>query len=284
LSATLSLRSSKYWDENKEKSLDPAFWMAHPLCRGAINRRVSGSPDEWPLDWFRRLHVPRPFGRGVSWGCGLGAFERSAIRAGIVEEIDAFDISPQSLEAARGQARAEKMESIHYSPGDFDDPRLARRRYDIVFFHASLHHVSQLERLFSRLALALKPGGAIYLDEYIGPSRDRWDGHRLRVARALLDLLPPEARLQQELQPSSPTTRRRRSAPRRSRSSSTATSRQWPGGPTGASSWIFSFPVCGPNGPDPNRVSAPSACGSRSRNARSRATSRSPITLSPTGA
>lgn len=201
MSATLSQRSGKYWDENKEKSLDPAFWMAHPLCRGAINRRVSGSPDEWPLDWFRRLHVPRPFGRGVSWGCGLGAFERSAIRAGIVEEIDAFDISPESLEAARGQARAEKMESIHYSPGDFDDPRLARRRYDIVFFHASLHHVSQLERLFLRLALALKPGGAIYLDEYIGPSRDRWDGHRLRVARALLNLLPPEARLQQELQP-----------------------------------------------------------------------------------
>ena len=198
MSSTLSHRSGKYWDENKEKSLDPAFWMAHPLCRRAINRRVSGSPDEWPLDWFRRLHVSRPFGRGVSWGCGLGAFERSAMR----KALAALQASHEQLKAAQLQLiQAEKMESIHYSPGDFDDPRLARRRYDVVFFHASLHHVSQLERLFLRLAHALKPGGAIYLDEYIGPSRDRWDGHRLRVARALLDLLPPEARLQQELQP-----------------------------------------------------------------------------------
>lgn len=201
MSKTLSLQSGKYWDENRDKSCDPAFWMAHPLCRRAINRRVSGSPDEWPLDWFKRVHAARPFGRGVSWGCGLGAFERSAVRAGVVREIDAFDISPRSLEEAHAAARVEGFDSIHYAAGDFDDPRLSRRRYDIAFFHASLHHVSELERLFSRLSLALKPGGAIYLDEYIGPSRDRWSGERLRVARALLDLLPAEARLQEELLP-----------------------------------------------------------------------------------
>jgi SAM-dependent methyltransferase len=175
--------------------------MAHPLCRRAINRRVSGSPDEWPLDWFKRVHAPIPFARGVSWGCGLGAFERAAVRAGIVQEIDAFDVSVRSLEAARASARAEGFESIHYARGDFDDPQLPPGRYDIAFFHASLHHVSKLERLFSRLRLALKPAGAIYLDEYIGPSRNRWTDRRLRVARALLDLLPAEARRQDSLPP-----------------------------------------------------------------------------------
>ncbi len=175
--------------------------MAHPLCRRAINRRVSGSQDEWPLDWFKRVYASAPFARGVSWGCGLGAFERAAVRAGIVDEIDAFDLSARSLEAAQASARAEGFESIHYARGDFDDPQLAPGRYDIAFFHASLHHVSKLERLFSRLRLALKPAGAIYLDEYIGPSRDRWTDRRLRVARALLDLLPAEARAQESLQP-----------------------------------------------------------------------------------
>jgi SAM-dependent methyltransferase len=175
--------------------------MANPLCRRAINRRVSGSQDEWPLDWFKRVYATTAFARGVSWGCGLGAFERAAVRAGIVLEIDAFDVSGRSLEAARASARAEGFDSIHYARGDFDDPRVAPGRYDIAFFHASLHHVSKLERLFSRLRLALKPAGAIYLDEYIGPSRDRWTGRRLRVARALLDLLPAEARRQESLQP-----------------------------------------------------------------------------------
>jgi hypothetical protein len=62
----LASRAGEYWDANREKTRDPAFWMAHPLCREAINYRVSGSPREWPLDWFRRVYVEEPFERGVS--------------------------------------------------------------------------------------------------------------------------------------------------------------------------------------------------------------------------
>jgi SAM-dependent methyltransferase len=175
--------------------------MAHPVCRAAINRRVSGSPHEWPLDWFRRVHVPRPFGRGVSLGCGLGAFERAAVRSGIVREIDAFDISARSLEEARVLDRVEGLGGIHYRLGNFDDPQLPRGVYDIAFFHASLHHVSRLERLFRRLLAALRPGGAIYFDEYIGPSRDRWTDRDLSLAKTLLDLLPPRAKTRFELVP-----------------------------------------------------------------------------------
>lgn len=201
MAEAIAPRSARYWDENREKVKDPTFWMAHPLCREAINRRVTGSPDEWPLDWFRRIHATRPFARAVSFGCGLGAFERSAIRAGIALEIDAFDISPRSVEAARDAAREEGMHCIAYRIGDFDNPRLLRQRYDVALFHASLHHVSELERLFRRLAFALKPGGAIYFDEYVGPSRDRWTDRALAVARALLDLVPREAKVQTHLPP-----------------------------------------------------------------------------------
>jgi SAM-dependent methyltransferase len=201
LADPIAAQSAKYWDENREKARDPGFWMAHPLCREAINRRVTGSPDEWPLDWFRRVHARQPFSRGVSFGCGLGAFERSAIRCGLALEIDAFDISPRSLEEARETARREGLRCIAYRIGDFDDPRLLRERYDIAFFHASLHHVSELERLFRRLTFTLKPGGAIYLDEFIGPSRNRWGASDLAFAQELLDLLPPEAKRQQRLAP-----------------------------------------------------------------------------------
>ncbi len=188
-----------YWDENRRKSLDPAFWMAHPLCREAINRRVSGSPHVWPLDWFRGVLQGVPFDRGLSWGCGLGAFERSAIRCGIVREIDAFDISPASLEDARREAEREGISGIRYRVGSFDDPHLEPNRYDVVFFHASLHHVARLERLFRRLSEALKPAGAIYVDEYIGPSRDGWSDDEMRLARAVLEMIPRDARIREHL-------------------------------------------------------------------------------------
>ncbi len=186
---------SRFWDANREKSRDPTYWMAHPLCRRAINRRVSGDPDEWPLDWFRRTRVARPFERGVSWGCGLGAFERNAVRIGIAREIDAFDISPASVEDARREAGAEGLRGLAYAVGDFNDPRLDRQpRYDVVFFHASLHHVGALERLFRRLALGLRGRAALYLDEYVGPSRAHWTDDRLSLAQSFLDRVPPGAK------------------------------------------------------------------------------------------
>ena len=199
MSETTAHRAASYWDQNREKARDPAYWMAHPLCRQAINRRISGNPHEWPLDWFRRVRATRPYRRGVSWGCGLGAFERAARRAGIVEEIDAFDVSEKSLADARREAEKEGIGGIRYRFGDFDDPNLERRRYDIAFFHASLHHVSALERLFRRLTFALKPGASVYVDEYVGPSRSEWTQEQLGLAQAVLDMLPAEGKLRAEI-------------------------------------------------------------------------------------
>ena len=192
-------KAAAFWDANREKAKDPAFWMAHPLCRQAINRRITGSPHEWPLDWFKRVYGGRPFARGVSWGCGLGAFERAAVKIGLVREIDAFDISPASLEDARRAAEEEGIAGIHYRVGNFDDPRLEKSAYDIVFFHQSLHHVSRLERLFRALTSALVPGGAVSVDEYVGPSRHEWRQEHLKKAQEVLDRLPAEAKLRGEL-------------------------------------------------------------------------------------
>lgn len=191
--------ASRYWDANREKSKDPAFWMAHPLCRQAINRRVSGSPHEWPLDWFKRVHAENGFDRGVSWGSGLGAFERAAVRIGLVKRIEAFDVSPASLEDARKLAAQEELQGIYYALGDFNNPTIPAEQYDIAFFHASLHHVSALERLFRRLAFSLKPGGAVYVDEYVGPSRDQWTREKLQLAQAVLDMAPEAGKLKPQL-------------------------------------------------------------------------------------
>ena len=196
----VSRDTSTYWDENRAKANDPTYWMAHPLCRQAINRRVTGSPHEWPLDWFKRVHVATPFKRGVSWGCGLGPFERAARRLGVVDEIDAFDVSTASLKDAEEEARKAGVEGIHYQLGDFNRPDLDGDRYDVAFFHASLHHVAALERLFRRLSLALKRGGVIYVDEYVGPSRSEWTFHRLERAQSILDGLPRDAKINETIE------------------------------------------------------------------------------------
>lgn len=189
-----SRRAASFWDRNREAIKTPAYWMANPLCREAINRRVTGSPNEWPLDWFRRVHGSTPFLRGVSFGCGQGAFERWAVKLGLVREVDAFDISSASLEDARRLAREEGLSGIRYELGSFDEPQLSGEAYDIAFFHASLHHVANLEGLFEALSRALKPGGAIYVDDYVGRSRHEWRARHLRPAQEFLNRVPREAK------------------------------------------------------------------------------------------
>jgi SAM-dependent methyltransferase len=191
---------ARYWDENHPKTRDPDYWMAHPHCRAAINRRVTGDPAVWPLDAFRSLYAPRPFERGISWGCGTGLFERSAVRIGLVRRIDAFDVSEASLAEARAEAAREGLLGIDFRSGDFNDPRVESRRYDIAFFHASLHHVANLGRLFRRLALGLRPGTLVYVDEYVGPSRHDWTEAQLAFAQTFLDAAPAQARLKDRIQ------------------------------------------------------------------------------------
>jgi SAM-dependent methyltransferase len=119
----------------------------------------------------------------------------------LVQEIDAFDLSTTSLADAVEAASRERIRGINYSVGDFNDPILPKRTYDIVFFHASLHHVDALDRLFRRLTFALRRPGIIYVDEYIGPSRTEWTLPKLRAAQAVLDMVPRAARLREVIEP-----------------------------------------------------------------------------------
>jgi SAM-dependent methyltransferase len=151
-------------------------WMEDPLIREAINARIGGREEPaWPIDWLDRWLAGRKFDRALSIGCGSGALERDLVKRGLCRVVDAFDGSPASLHIAQKTSVAEGLQRrIHYYAADFNEPALPSNHYDIVFFHQSAHHVAKLEKLFRRVLLSLKPGGLLYLDEYVGPSRHEW--------------------------------------------------------------------------------------------------------------
>jgi SAM-dependent methyltransferase len=188
-------RASRFWDR---EVAEPWYqsWMTHPRVRHYINSSVSGSPHEWPLDWFASWLQGRTFRRGLSIGCGSGALERDVLQRGLVQEIDAFDGSAESIRIAREEAeKAGYGQRIHYSVANFNEPRLPRRTYDVVFAHQSLHHVAKLEKLFRAVLNAMTPDGLFYLDEYVGPSRQCWSAESFAAHRALFNVIPERHRL-----------------------------------------------------------------------------------------
>lgn len=186
--------AKEFWDREVVEQTHVS-WMADPLIRAYINESISGSPHRWPLDWFQSFVGGRTFTRGLSVGCGSGGLERDLLARGVCEQIDAFDGSAESIRiAVEEAARAGFAGRVHYSVGDFNEPRLPRHAYDIVFVHQAMHHVAKLEKLYRAILRAVKPGGLLYLDEYIGPSRDGWTDANFALQRSIYDALPAPAR------------------------------------------------------------------------------------------
>ena len=81
-------------------------WTQELTVRRCLNRRVTGSPDVWPLEWFAAEVAGRPFPRALSLGCGEGVLERDLMAKGLCESILGLDLSEQALALARQRARA----------------------------------------------------------------------------------------------------------------------------------------------------------------------------------
>jgi SAM-dependent methyltransferase len=183
-----------FWDSHQHINQDPTYWMAQPQCRLAINRRVCGEPYVWPLDAFKRF-VGRRFKRGLSLGSGSGNLERAARQLDLCEEIEGVDGSEASVSLARSKASEEGLSGISYRSGNLNTLRLPRGQYDVVFFHASLHHVRSIEKLLARVERAMTPDGVLFIEEWVGPSRDEWNDAKMSRMRALYDQLPPSWKL-----------------------------------------------------------------------------------------
>src|SRR5436305_7097367 len=191
------LRPSQYWDREATAPVTPPShsWMAHPEVRHYINRSIGGQNGTWPLDWFQQRYPGQTFARALSIGCGSGALERDLVRRGIVGSMEAFDASPLSIDVARTKAAEEGFsERIQYSIADFNVVTLPPASFDLICFHQSLHHVEALEHLLFQVRRALRPGGMLYLDEFVGPSRTFWNDSTLRWYRALYHLFPRDVR------------------------------------------------------------------------------------------
>jgi ubiquinone/menaquinone biosynthesis C-methylase UbiE len=102
----------------------------------------------------------RAFGDALEIGAGTGYFTLNLLQAGLIERATATDISPGMLAALEENASrlglavrtaAAEAETLPFPDGSFD----------LVFGHAVLHHIPDLERAFSEFARVLRPGGTV---------------------------------------------------------------------------------------------------------------------------
>lgn len=161
------------------------------------------------MDWFlAEFGAARRFPRGLSLGCGTGALERDVRRKGLCDIVVGLDLSTEALEQARTRAADEGIDGLEYRRADFDRLEAHRDagelgRFDIAFFHQALHHVEALESCLDVVADALRSQsgkqGLLYLDEYVGPSRNEWSREKISAANEIYRALPRSVRRRRNL-------------------------------------------------------------------------------------
>jgi ubiquinone/menaquinone biosynthesis C-methylase UbiE len=103
----------------------------------------------------------RAFGDGLEIGSGTGYFSLNLVQLGVIERLTATDISPGMLKRLAATADALGLDGVTTMSTEAEELPFEDESFDLVFGHAVLHHIPDLDRALSEFRRVLRPGGMI---------------------------------------------------------------------------------------------------------------------------
>jgi SAM-dependent methyltransferase len=189
--------AERWGDTASTATLRDVFWTSSAVVARYVNRRTTGDSDADWLTWLDHL-VLRPTGRQLDClvlGCGEGWLERALAPSPAVASILAMDLSSKAVAEAERLAAEQRLDGvISYRATNLDHDALPLAAFDVVIAHSVLHHVERLEFAYEQIAAALRPGGLLVINEYVGRCRLQYGDDQLERINAIMDRLPPRFR------------------------------------------------------------------------------------------
>lgn len=169
----ISALASRAWE--REENSHRVNWWSSALCRAYYNAAVCGEfvpgTSEGCRVVLRKALNGRELDRAISVGCGTGIKELAILEDGLVRSFDLWEISNTVADEGRRNAAASGLQDrVAYHVGDaFAEVR--EGVYDLVNWDHSLHHMSDVDAAVAWSVRALRPGGFVMINDYVGPNR-----------------------------------------------------------------------------------------------------------------
>jgi ubiquinone/menaquinone biosynthesis C-methylase UbiE len=103
----------------------------------------------------------RSFGDALEIGSGTGYFSLNLVQLGLIERLTATDISPGMLKRLAATAEALGLDQVRTVATEAEELPFEDESFDLVFGHAVLHHIPDLDRAFAEFRRVLRPGGMV---------------------------------------------------------------------------------------------------------------------------
>ena len=178
---------------------DLKFETAHcwiiPAVQGRWNELITGSRDISYEEYLLEKYLNQQSGQYsmLSIGCGTGSHELIFAQHPGIKEIQAFDIAPKLIEEAMQIVYKRKLQDkMRFFVADYTKTEFPSESFDIILFHSSLHHFSNIEKTTSLTKNILKPNGFLIINEYVGSNRFQWEKYQLKVINDALKLVIPK--------------------------------------------------------------------------------------------
>ena len=186
-------RAARYWDASHAAGSAADSFLDHPLIHAYISMRALGSTRshmQAAIDEVERRTAPGA--RILSVGCGAALKERAICEALPDRTVIGIDIAQETLARTLEQAQAQGIHNLELAHGDFNNLEVEHDSFDMVLGLGAFHHIENLEGFWQACRRALRPGGCVLAQEYVGPSRFQWSDAQIEHGNHTLRTLVPE--------------------------------------------------------------------------------------------
>jgi SAM-dependent methyltransferase len=122
-----------------------------PVGQEQVRRKAAKALGGWPQ---------RPFGDALEIGSGTGYLSLNLMQLGLMKRLVATDISPGMLHELARRAEGLGLD-VRTEGTDAERLPFEGQCFDLVFGHAVLHHLPDLDGAFAEFHRVLRPGGTL---------------------------------------------------------------------------------------------------------------------------
>lgn len=188
---------SKHWSEHDGKKA-PARngWWESPHIVRHVNKTICGEALEgWnagPMKLLRQALLPdNTVEEALSVGCGLAHKEMDLLQKGLVQHFTCFDLSEEAIRIAKNRAEEKGLsDRILLLKEDFFESEYANKKYDMVFWDNSLHHMMDAVYAIEKSYDVLNKGGIFFCHDYVGKSRFQFSDMEMAIINGVRIMLP----------------------------------------------------------------------------------------------